>query len=195
MRHQLQEYFTDINNALNAMIVTDGKGRQIDSEEGMQQWVDKLKTLREMSGCLFLCGNGASASMAEHFSHDFFQNAKIRTDTCSETAHITAISNDIGYEHVFAYRIERLASGKDLLVTISASGNSPNVIEAIKAAKNKGTFVVTFSGMKENNLSKQMGDINFYVPLDTYGMVESAHAVLLHGGLDLFLDQNEGGRH
>lgn len=195
MRHQLKDYFTDIYEALNAMIVTDGKGGQIDSEEGMQQWVDKLKMLREMSGCLFLCGNGASASMAEHFSHDFFQNAKIRTDTCSETAHITAISNDIGYEHVFAYRIERLASEKDLLVTISASGNSPNVIEAIKAAKSKGAFVVTFSGMKENNLSKQMGDINFYVPLETYGMVESAHAVLLHGGLDLFLDQNEGGRH
>jgi D-sedoheptulose 7-phosphate isomerase len=195
MEHQLREYFLDINKALCSLIVTDREGKEVDPEEGMRKWINRIREMRDVSGCMFLCGNGASATMAEHFSHDFFQNAKTRTDTCSETSHITAISNDIGYEKVFAYRIERLISEKDLLVTISSSGNSPNIIEAIKAAKEKGAFVVTLSGKKKENLSRQMGDLNFYVPLNTYGMVESAHAVLLHGALDLFLDEMEGGRH
>lgn len=195
MGHQMREYFLDINAALCSLIVTNEIGKELDQEDGMRQWVDRIRKTRAISGCMFLCGNGASATMAEHFSHDFFQNAKMRTDTCSETSHITAISNDIGYEKVFAYRIERLISEKDLLITISSSGSSPNIIEAIKAAKKKGAFVVTLSGKKKDNLSRQMGNLNFYVPLDTYGMVESAHAVLMHSVLDLFLDEMEGGRH
>lgn len=195
MEHQLQQYFSDINGGLNSLIVTDGEGKCIDNEDGMLQWIEKIKLMRDTSRCMFLCGNGASATMAEHFSHDFFQHAKIRTDTCSETAHITAVSNDIGYEQVFAYRIARLICEKDILVTISASGNSPNIIEAIKTAREKGAYVVTFSGKEQDNLSRKMGDLNFYVPLDTYGMVESAHAVLLHSSLDLFLDMYERGRH
>ena len=195
MGQQLREYFSDIHSALCSLIVTDGVGKEMAQDEGMRKWIERIKKVREASGCIFLCGNGASAAIAEHFSHDFFQNGKIRTDTCSETAHITAISNDIGYERVFAYRIERLICEKDLLITVSSSGNSPSVIEAIKAAKEKSAFVVTLSGKKKDNLSRQMGNLNFYVPLDTYGMGESAHAVLLHSALDLFLDEMEGGRH
>lgn len=195
MEQELLGYFSDIHMALCSLIVTDEEGKELTQEEGMRRWIGRIKEVRKASGCIFLCGNGASAAMAEHFSHDFFQNAKIRTDTCSETSHITAISNDIGYEKVFAYRIERLISEKDLLITISSSGNSPSVIEAIKAAKEKRAFVLTLSGKKKENLSRQMGKLNFYVPLETYGMVESAHAVLLHSALDLFLDEMEGGRH
>lgn len=195
MEHQWQQYFSDIKEALCALLVTDKAGKELEAEEGIRRWIEQIKEMREASGCLFLCGNGASATMAEHFSHDFFQNAKIRTDTCSETSHLTAISNDIGYGKVFAYRIERLICERDILITISSSGNSPSILEAIRAAKEKEAFVVTLSGMKEDNRSRQMGDLNFYVPLATYGMVESAHAVLLHGALDLFLDEMEGGRH
>lgn len=86
--------------------------------------------------------------MAEHMSHDWFQNAKVNTYTVSETAHLTAISNDVSYEDVFAYRIERILTEKDILVTISSSGNSPNVIKAIEEAKKKGAFIVTVSGKK-----------------------------------------------
>ena len=129
---------------------------------------------------IFFCGNGASATMAEHMSHDWFQNAGVNTYTCSETSHITAISNDVSYADVFAYRIERVLTEKDILVTISSSGNSPNVIRAIEEARKKGAFIITVSGKDGGNQSRKLGDLNFYVPLDTYGLVESAHAVLLH---------------
>ena len=146
-------------------------------------------------GVIFFCGNGASATMAEHMSHDWFQNAEVNTITCAETAHITAISNDLSYEEVFSYRINRILSDKDILVTISSSGNSPNIVKALEVGKRKGAYCITFSGKGSDNRSRKMGDLNFYVPLDAYGLVESAHAVILHAALDNFLEKYMGGKH
>lgn len=188
-------YFDDINEALKKLIATDAKGNVLDTDEALEKWVDVCEEKRKERGIFFFCGNGASATMAEHMSHDCFQNADFLTQTCSETSHITAISNDVSYEDVFAYRIGKMLKETDMLITISSSGNSPNVIKAIKTAKELGTFVVTVSGKKEDNQSRKLGDLNFYVPLETYGMVESAHAVLLHCWLDMYLDKYKGGRH
>ncbi len=196
MSSYFKEYTKDIYEALEEMIVTDKSGRRITADEGYEIWSDRAEKLRqEKQGLMFFCGNGASATMSEHMSHDWFQNAQINTYSVSETSHLTAISNDLSYEDVFAYRIDRICSEKDILVTISSSGNSPNVVKAIQTAREKGTFVITVSGKEMDNSSRRVGDLNFYVPLKTYGMVESAHAVLIHGALDYFLDKYMGGRH
>lgn len=195
MKNYSLNYFDDIKEALNQLIATDGNGNVLDTDEALEKWVDVCEEKRKERGMFFFCGNGASATMAEHMSHDCFQNADFLTQTCSETSHITAISNDVSYEDVFAYRIGKMLKETDMLITISSSGNSPNVIKAIKTAKELGVFVVTVSGKKEDNQSRRLGDLNFYVPLETYGMVESAHAVLLHCWLDMYLDKYKGGRH
>ncbi len=193
---KIKEYFDKINKGFNMLMVSDQSGSIIDNQKGIELWVERAKSVRdERCGLTFFCGNGASATMAEHMSHDWFQNGKMNTYTCSETAHLTAIANDLSYEDVFAYRIDRILSEKDILVTISSSGNSPNIIKAINTARKKGAFIITFSGMKEDNQSRQLGDLNFYVPLHTYGLVESAHAVILHAALDNFLEKYEGGMH
>ena len=189
------DYFKDIHDGLKAMKVTDGNGEEISADAALEQWVDICEEKRKKEGVFFFCGNGASATMAEHMSHDCFQNADFLTETVSETSHITAISNDVSYEDVFAYRIKKMLKEKDMLITISSSGNSPNIVKAIETAKQLGIFTVTVSGMKEDNRSRAMGDLNFWVPLRTYGMVESAHAVLLHCWLDMYLDKYKGGRH
>lgn len=188
-------YFNDIRNGLDRMIVTDIKGNVMIVDEALEKWIDVCEDLKRERGMFFFCGNGASATMSEHMSHDCFQNADFLTQTCSETSHLTAISNDVSYEDVFAYRISKMLREGDMLITISSSGNSPNIVKAIKTAKKLGTFVVTISGKKEDNQSRHLGDLNFYVPLDTYGMVESSHAVLLHCWLDMYLDKYKGGRH
>lgn len=191
-----KEYTRDIDEALQRMVVTDKSGNQLTADEGYEIWADQARKLQqETGGLMFFCGNGASATMAEHMSHDWFQNAQINTYSVSETSHLTAISNDMSYEDVFAYRINRICSERDMLITISSSGNSPNVIKAIQTAREKGTYIITVSGKGSDNQSRTNGDLNFYVPLVTYGMVESAHAVLLHGALDCFLDKYMGGRH
>ena len=117
-----KEYYDLIRKALDNMTVTDKNGGEVDAEQGLEIWADKAYDIRENTkGLIFFCGNGASASMAEHMSHDWFQNAVINTTTCAETSHITAISNDLGYEDVFAYRVNRILSEKDMFVGISAS--------------------------------------------------------------------------
>lgn len=187
-------YFKEVYDGLQKTIVT-LNGKEVSLAEGVEKWIDRARKVQENGSLMFFCGNGASATMAEHMSHDWFQNGKVNTYTVSETSHITAISNDVSYADVFAYRIERILKESDILVTISSSGNSPNVIRAIEEAKKKGSFVVTVSGKGADNKSRQMGDLCFYVPLDTYGLVESSHAVLLHAVLDEFLEKYMGGRH
>jgi D-sedoheptulose 7-phosphate isomerase len=190
----LTKYTIEVAEGLNKTITSDKSG-VIETQAAFDKWVALITDRKQKGGTFFFCGNGASCTMAEHLSHDCFQNADMKTYTISETSHITAISNDISYEDVFAYRIGKVGAGDDVLITISSSGNSPNVIKAIETARGKGMFVVTVSGKSEDNKSRQLGDLNFYVPLPTYGLVESAHAVLLHALLDIYLDTHMGGRH
>ena len=191
-----EAYFELIRNGLEQAVVTNRSGKELTLDEGMLLWADRAYALRDWkTGLVFFCGNGASASMAEHMSHDWFQNAHINTLTCAEVSHITAISNDIGYEEVYSFRVKRVLSEKDMLVGISSSGNSPNIVNAVQAANDNGAFTITVSGMKPDNKIRSMGQLNFYVPLNTYGEVESAHAVLLHTALDYYLDKYLKGRH
>ena len=104
-------------------------------------------------------------------------------------------ANDLSFEDIFSYRIDRILSEKDILVTISSSGNSPNIVKAIKTGRKKDSYIITLSGKSSDNQSRKLGDLNFYVPLDTYGLVESAHSVILHAALDYFLEKYEGGMH
>jgi D-sedoheptulose 7-phosphate isomerase len=195
MDNYLLKYADTVKNGLVNTIASDKNGNKVQAEDLLSSFAEFTETKRKEGALFFFCGNGASASMAEHMSHDFFQNGDIQTYTVSETSHITAISNDYSYEDVFAYRIEKLKAEKGVLVTISSSGSSSNIIKAIYAARKRGWFVATFSGKSEDNPSRLLGDYNFYVPLSTYGLVESAHAVLLHCWLDMYLDLCHGGKH
>ena len=189
-------YLDQVYKGIKNASITDKNGTELGLDKGLEMWTEKAERVRmEYDGLIFFCGNGASATMAEHMSHDWFQNAKINTTTCSETAHITAISNDIGYDSVFSYRAERILSDKDLLVGISSSGNSVNILNAIEAAKKKGTFTIGLSGKNADNGMRSIVDLSFYVPLNTYSEVESAHALILHMALDSYLDRYRGGRH
>ncbi len=190
------EYFELVHSGLEKLSITNFRGIELDFVDALNEICQRVNEIENyVNGIMFFCGNGASASMAEHMSHDWFQNAKINTATCGEVSHITAISNDVSYDDVFAFRVERILSEKDIFVGISSSGSSPNIVKAVQVAKKKGAFCITVSGKKEDNKIRHMGDLNFYVPLETYGEVESAHAVLLHSILDYYLDKYMGGRH
>lgn len=193
-------YFSDytelINKGLNNTVITDDNNNDITMDHALETWANHAELVRTKTrGLLFFCGNGASATMAEHMSHDWFQNAVINTTTCAETSHITAISNDISYENVFSYRVNRILSEKDIFIGISSSGNSKNIINALLAAKDKGAYTISLSGKDCNNTLRRIGDLNFYVPLKTYGEVETAHALVLHMALDYYLDKYKEGRH
>ena len=98
---------------------------------------------------------------------------------------LTCLGNDLGYENVFAKQIDFHARPGDLLVGISSSGRSPNILNAVKSARARNCKVVTYSGFTEDNPLRSVGDINFFVHSKEYGFVEVAHLALCHAVLDI----------
>ncbi len=179
-----QEYSAEIEAYLKNAIVTDENGQTLEINLGFRVLAKLSETCRKSHGEIIFVGNGASATMASHLSADIFKNAEIRTRVLTDTALLTAMGNDICYEQVYAEPLKLLLRDKDVLVAISSSGSSQNIIEAAKIAKEKRCLLVTFSAFAEDNPLRQMGNLNFYVGAKTFGFAESCHATLLHYWMD-----------
>jgi D-sedoheptulose 7-phosphate isomerase len=137
---------------------------------------------------IFIIGNGGSASNASHLAQDlsrvgiFYQEKEKRIRTLSLTDNIsciTAVGNDFGYENIFTTQLETFANDGDVLMAISCSGNSPNVIKAVDYAHSKNMVVVGFTGFDGGKL-KQLSEISSHIPLDDFGIVESIHSAIFH---------------
>ena len=100
------------------------------------------------------------------------------------------MGNDYGYEYVFSKPLAFLGKRDDLLVAISSSGNSQNIVNAVEMAVSKELEVVTFTGFEANNRIKQLGNINVYVPSVRYGIVESIHNLMLQQIVDTIMDRD-----
>ena len=133
---------------------------------------------------VFFVGNGGSNAICSHMMEDYAKIAKFKTQAFSDPALITCYANDYGYENAM-YEWIKLNGDKDsLLIAISSSGKSPNIINAAKAASECEMGLMTLSGFKvENELSK-LGDVNFYISAENYGIVECFHQIILHALLD-----------
>ena len=129
-------------------------------------------------------GNGGSAGIASHMAIDYSKNGNIRSQAFNDPSALTCLGNDLGYENVFAKQIEFHARPGDLLVAISSSGNSQNILNGVAQARETGCKVVTLSGFAEDNRLRDLGDINFYVPSREYGFVEITHLALCHAVVD-----------
>ena len=133
---------------------------------------------------IFFIGNGGSAAIAVHMTADFLKNGRMTTISMYDPATITCLGNDYGYEYVFSKQLEMHIKSDDLLVVISSSGNSENIIRAINVAIERGAQVMTFTGFKPDNKARQKGDYNLYVPSTEYGIVESVHNMILQQIVD-----------
>ncbi len=194
MESYYDNYTSAFNAALASVEVTNMEGRALNPEEAFSDLCKKLATIQGSGGTQFICGNGASASLSNHMALDWSKNAGVRTISFSDSALLTAVGNDVGYEEVFSTPLRWQAQAGDQLVTISSSGNSPNILRAIETARELGLYIVTLSGLRPDNKSRKLGNLNFYVPAKTYGMVESIHQVLLHLCIDRFMGIKEWSR-
>jgi D-sedoheptulose 7-phosphate isomerase len=170
---------------LGGLSFRDGTGHDLAADQGFDLWRETTVRLRERHGTVYLVGNGASASMASHLAADLAKNGRVHTGVFSDLSLITAISNDMGYEWVFAEPLRRRARAGDMLVAISSSGRSPNVLKAVDVARELGVCVVTLSAMEPENPLRQRGMLNAYIGADDYGFAESCHATILHRWMDL----------
>lgn len=159
-------------------------------DDGIKLLVDTFSKCKEKRSQLFFIGNGGSCAIASHMTADFMKNGGMNTYSLYDNAVTTCMGNDYGYEYIFSRPMEFLVKENDLLVAISSSGNSRNIINAIEIAKKKGATVVTFTGFERDNKAKSMGDINVYVPIEKYGIVESIHNLILQQIVDLIMDRD-----
>jgi D-sedoheptulose 7-phosphate isomerase len=154
-----------------------------------------LKKLRETKSKIYFFGNGASAAFANHMALDFSKNGKILSRSLSDSSLLTALSNDYSYENAMLefLKIEGVTK-EDLVITISSSGNSPNIISVLNYCKENNIKSLALSGLKKDNKSISLADYSIYVPLKTYGMVECIHQIFLHLILDDSMEISEWDR-
>ena len=183
-----KNYFKSIENGLNLSLY---KINSIDVNpfKFFNDIKFLLKKIRTEKNKIFLFGNGASASFANHMALDFSKNGNILSKSLSDNAMLSALSNDFSYEEAMVefLKIEKVDS-HDLIITISSSGNSSNIINVLNYCKLNKIKTFSLSGLKKDNKSINISDYSIYVPMKTYGIVECIHQIFLH----LILDESMG---
>lgn len=170
-----QTYFSDLKVTLDQI-----------SMEVVEQVIDLLHEARLEGRKIFIMGNGGSASTASHFACDLGKNTRMKSlpnfrviGLADNMAIFSALANDEGYGHVFSQQLASLVEAKDIVIGISASGKSPNVLNAIDVARDAGAKTIGFTGFDGGQLAK-MVDINLHVPSSCIEHVEDIHLMLEH---------------
>jgi D-sedoheptulose 7-phosphate isomerase len=185
MQQTIVAYFDTLADVTRNAAVTDKAGHEIGMERGFAIVRDLAHKAHNGDNKLIFIGNGGSQGMSSHLAIDYSKNGGLRALAFTDAAALTCLGNDLGYENVFAKQIDFHARPGDLVIATSSSGNSPNIINGVTAARNRGCHVVTFSGFKDDNKLRRLGDVNFYVSSLQYGFVEIAHLSLCHAILDI----------
>lgn len=183
------DYLDEFVRLLYDVRIMMADGGQLGYDAGMERIVEMLWQCRESRQSVFFCGNGGSAGIAQHMTADYMKNGGIRAHSLYEQATLTCISNDYTYEAVFSKQLELMADKGDLLIAISSSGESENIVNAIRTMRMLDGTVITLTGFQENNRISMMGDMNLYVPKRHYGMVESIHNMLLQEVVDIIVER------
>jgi D-sedoheptulose 7-phosphate isomerase len=186
MNLSFSDRLSNFKSVLADVRLTDSAALDLSIESGLQDVYLSLSKLRDVSGSLYIIGNGGSAGVASHASTDFFNVAKIKTFTLHESSLLTCMTNDFGYENAFARMLDQVINKNDLLIAISSSGNSINIRNAVDIAKKHHANIITLSGFSEDNPLRRMGNINIWLNSYDYGFVEIGHQFLLHNIADRF---------
>ena len=176
----LDEYFDDFKKIIN-----------FNSDEIKKKLINLKKIFiitKKNKKKILIFGNGGSAAIASHFSVDLTKNAKIRCTNYNEPDLITCFSNDFGYERWVEMAIKYYGNKGDVLIVISSSGKSKNMINAcIAARKKKFSKIITLTGHLVNNPVKKLGDINLWVNSKAYNYIENIHQFWLLSLVDLVI--------
>jgi D-sedoheptulose 7-phosphate isomerase len=152
----------------------------------VDQAIEWFRAARDASHGIFVCGNGGSASTATHFTCDMVKGASHNRDSrfrimalADSLATVTAYSNDAGYDCVFVEQLKNFAQPGDLVMCISGSGNSPNVLRAMEYANSIGCKTLALTGRDGGKLGP-MAQLNIQVSVPHMGRIEDAHMIVCH---------------
>lgn len=170
-------YFNAINNAVETV-----------NYSVLLKAVHMIQSCKGIGGKVIIVGNGGSAAMASHVSVDFTNAANIRSINFNEADLITCFSNDYGYENWVAQALEAYADPNDVVILISSSGASMNMLNGAEQSKAMNIPLITLSGFKSDNPLRQTGDINLWVDSKSYNVVEMTHHIWLLAIVDRIID-------
>jgi D-sedoheptulose 7-phosphate isomerase len=176
-------YFQRFQEAMKGIEATDKK-KVLPYGTAMEKVQDLLKEVQIGGNKIMIIGNGGSAGVASHLSIDFWKNGNIKAMTFNDASILTCISNDYSFEDVFQVPIRQFAVEGDIVICISSSGESENILRGSIAAREMGCHVITCSGFSPDNALRKTGDLNFFVPAYSYGFVETLHQLIIHSFLD-----------
>lgn len=182
-------------NAIGSAI----RSRPVDFPTAISKAVRLLEGLAS-NNSIFLIGNGGSTAIASEAMNRFWKFCGLRAFSLNDPVMITSTANDYDWERVYQIPLNVFGRSGDILVAISSSGESKNILNAVSSAKKMGLAVITLSGFKPDNPLRQMGDVNFYVPETAeylvpsiaYRHTERAHLFILDCILDIYLLKKEG---
>ena len=165
-------------------------------DEEIIEKINKIKDIlidtKKNNSKTLIFGNGGSAAIASHVSVDLTKNAKIKCTNYNEADLITCFSNDYGFERWIEKTIDFYADEKDVIILISSSGKSKNMINASKAARNKKkSKIITLTGHDKDNPLSKLGDINLWIDSKAYNFVENIHQLWLLTVCDLIIGKRE----
>jgi len=181
---EIFDYFTTLSRHLIETEVTSASGKTLRIAEAVNQVMARALRAHGTGNKLIFIGNGGSAAIASHMATDYSKNGDVRSLALNDSAMLTCLGNDLGYDQVFTKQVELHARPGDLVIAISSSGRSANILNAVKAARTAKCAVVTLSGFANDNPLRSLGDINFYIDSDRYGFVEISHLTICHAILD-----------
>lgn len=186
-------YFARLG-ALGAQIeATNGRGAAIDLDDAITQAVEVSLGVKERRSRVMFVGNGGSAGIASHMATDWLKNGGFSALCFNDASQLTCLGNDLGYDRVFSVPIEQHGREGDLLIAISSSGKSANILAAVAAARRIKAGVITLSGFEADNPLRKQGDINFWLPDNHYGFVEIGHLAICHAILDVSMGWQRAG--
>lgn len=185
MEESISAYFSRLHGCVANASCTGSDDRKLATAQAFDQAARLMRDATAGDNKIMFIGNGGSAGIASHMAIDFSKNGGMRALAFNDSAALTCLGNDLGYDQVFAKQIGLHGRRGDVLVAISSSGRSANILEAVRAARRGGCAVVTYSGFQANNPLRTLGDVNFYIADNEYGFVEVGHVAMIHALLDL----------
>ena len=178
------ETLRSFHSALDGCQVQLKDSGTVDLIEGLTRAVKMVQEVDRVKKKVIIVGNGGSAAIASHQCVDLWKNGGIRATAFNDSSLLTCIANDFSYSEVFSKPIEMFADAGDLVMAVSSSGKSQNILNAVEAAKKTRCSTIGFSGFKSDNPLRKLCDVNFYVPSQGYGIVEVGHLLLIHAIID-----------
>jgi len=176
----LKSYFKELAGLFSRIKARDLSGKNLQLDTAAYMAVEEIILCRNRGCKVFIIGNGGSASLASHFAVDLWKRAGVKAITFNEPTLLTCVANDCGYMDVFCRPLRMFAEKDDIVIAISSSGRSKNILQAVNAARAKGCRIITLSGFSSNNPLSRLGNLNFYCPAFSYGYVETLHSLLCH---------------